>query len=277
MFRIRFQGVTITISGMMIPLVIIFYFSGYLGEYLKIYAYIAIHELMHGVAAVACGSTTESVMLTPGGMCLRLGRKVAEIKKKLFILMMGPAANVMLAGLFFMARRESEAQANLALAVFNLLPVEPLDGYEIFLTAFKGDRARETAKIVSKIVMVMMACLVGYGFIMGRGSIISAITFLFIMMHFSRSGMEGKVMNAKNLFNRRIKFQKKGFYDGKILSVLVSAKIGKIISKLGQDNFHFIFIVDDNFILRGIVTEQQIINAIVDNKGDLTFGDLLSK
>lgn len=278
MFKIRIGSSNIVINGAMIPLIIIFYFSSYLWEYLRLFSYILLHELMHGLVAVMCGRQTGDVHITPGGMTLELEGEEVSRGRTLLILLAGPAMNMVLAGIFHGMNNTIAAQSNLALAVFNLLPVKPLDGHGILCAISDMNKPfiLKCINILSKIIAVFFASAIIYGFIRGQGSIISLIACFFLMSQISKSKMEGRVMNVKNLFYRKARFQKKGYYEGRIVTVLASTEVCRVMALMGYDCFHFIYVLDENFTLKGILTEQQIINAVIDNQSNIKFGDLIS-
>jgi len=292
LFRIKIGSVTFFINFIMAPLLILLFILGCLWEYIRIYAFIAIHELAHGIAAVYCGRRVESVFITPGGLCIQLdvdivngyyrsngnySNKLNSIRtyKKLLILTSGPLANLLLAALFQLAGKAGAAQANLALALFNLLPVKPLDGYWICLSMWRGEKAIKVASVASKVIMAVMTVLAILGLIAGMGSIITVITLAVLLVQMLQGRTEAKVMRARNIFTKRKRLRDKGLYKGKILVVTSSSTPENILSQLGNDAYHFVFVLDNDLKLSEILTEQQVLDAIVNDKSDIGLGNLI--
>ncbi|MEL6768760.1 MAG: site-2 protease family protein [Pseudomonadota bacterium] len=103
-----------------------------------IFASILLHELGHAVGAHLVGIRTREVALHVLGGHVRLDRQPKSGREELIIALAGPAVNiaiaVLLLGLRFADAIPSDSMAselavlNLALALFNMLPLFPLDG-----------------------------------------------------------------------------------------------------------------------------------------------------
>ncbi len=132
---------------------------------------VALHELGHALTARRYGLITRSIVLYPiGGIASIEG--VPEPRQEFWIALAGPAVNFGLAALGLIAFAlwgnnhlrvfqtiYDLAQANLILAVFNLIPAFPMDGGRILraLMAGRMDRVRATdlASQVGKIIAVI--------------------------------------------------------------------------------------------------------------------------
>lgn len=292
MYRVRCRNLVVNISDLMLPLVIVFFYSNYLGEYLKMYFYILLHELAHGIVAMLYGRRIQELRITPGGVNLEIDRKSSserfdKRKKEILMFLAGPALNLVLGCIFHFMQYEMAARANLVLAAFNLLPIKPLDGYSILSTLI-GEKKREgkvfkfCSKVLSGFTLAILIAIVINGFRLGEGSVISLISCLFILSIGSNS-IDKKVNLVKNVLTTDANFKKEGFYRGDIISVLYSCEVRKIMTKLGNNSaripgrkkFRYVYVLDDGLSLMGILTEKDIVNAIVNNNGDKTFNEIL--
>ena len=92
----------------------------------------ALHELCHVFAAGLWGLKTKSITITPIGMYSEIdGLNGLHISKRMFIAIAGPLFNLFLC-LFCTGTARN---INLVLALFNLLPIYPLDGGKLLCDA----------------------------------------------------------------------------------------------------------------------------------------------
>jgi Zn-dependent protease len=144
-----------------------------------VFAIVVIHELAHAFMARHFGIRTRDITLLPIGGIASLERMPERPTQELAVALVGPAVNVVLAGVlavFVLAFHGTldvgEATTvggafatqlvwiNLALAVFNLLPAFPMDGGRALraLLAIKlgRERATDIAALLGKIFAVGM-------------------------------------------------------------------------------------------------------------------------
>jgi Zn-dependent protease/CBS domain-containing protein len=112
-----------------------------------IFAVIVIHELGHALVARRFGIGTRDILLLPVGGIASLERTPEKPRQELLVAVVGPAINLVLAGLLWIGIQATGGTTNLGgvttiggaigaqlfwinivLAVFNLLPAFPMDG-----------------------------------------------------------------------------------------------------------------------------------------------------
>ena len=117
------------------------------GNLLLVFSCVVLHELGHALAARRFGIRTREIVLLPIGGVARLERMPEKPSQELWVALMGPAVNVVLATgcwLLLMARRAAPESvltqpftggtlqtlllANLTMLGFNLIPAFPMDG-----------------------------------------------------------------------------------------------------------------------------------------------------
>lgn len=117
------------------------------------------HELGHIAMAAVLGGRVERLSLTAVGAELHMGyRTQPGYLQDSLVALAGPAANLLLGGLFSVAGWGVAAAMTLAVGVFNLLPICPLDGgrvvYGLLSMVLDPDWA-------DRLATALAGCLVG--------------------------------------------------------------------------------------------------------------------
>lgn len=131
--RIKKCSILVEIENLFIIILISFFISDkiklFLTSYFVCYLFILFHELSHILFATLFGKKIEKIKLSIAGVCVTFNNVELEIVKDLIIYIAGPIANICLAIMFYNIKFIFEI--NVFLAVLNLVPVYPLDGYNI--------------------------------------------------------------------------------------------------------------------------------------------------
>ncbi|MEM6942786.1 MAG: M50 family metallopeptidase [Pseudomonadota bacterium] len=126
-----------------------------------IFASILFHELGHVIAAYFVGIRTREISLHVLGGSARLERHPENGREELIIVLAGPAVNIAIAVVLLALRFSGAigsdtvaselAVLNLALAIFNMLPLLPLDGGRALraVLSFVTDHLRATTLAAS--------------------------------------------------------------------------------------------------------------------------------
>ncbi|MDR1805756.1 MAG: site-2 protease family protein [Clostridium sp.] len=156
------------------------------------------HELGHLVCLLYFGEQPRSVRLGAFGMRIeRTGAVMLNLRQECALALAGPGVNLLLALIFAVIRGENAqafrqaALVNLGIALFNLLPIESLDGGRALyylLCAGKADeeKARKICSVLSVIVLLPLICL-GVALLVASGynfTLLLVSVYLFALLWF---------------------------------------------------------------------------------------------
>lgn len=125
----------------------------------------AIHEAGHILVMHAFGAAPVQMKFTPFGIDIVKPPQLSRgYGRDTLISLAGPGANLACAGVLYAFNAKSHSAfllANLVLALFNLLPVEPLDGgqalYSLLCAKYRSDQALKIVSVTSFIVVTPLA------------------------------------------------------------------------------------------------------------------------
>lgn len=227
---------------------------------------IILHEGFHMLAARFFGVALFSFRPSPFGIRARLRGTPKSFKKQTFIFLAGPMGNLLLALILCQSKGflNNLFEANLAIGLFNLLPMYPLDGGQIFIIVFyKIAGSNKTFRLVKRLSLLMKIGLVLIGllqvFIFRNPSLLVAAAMLP-----GNKLLEETVsmMKLENLLNRKQRIISKGVYPARHIIVMNECTLGEVLQKLDYDRFHIIYVLDKDMEIVGEITEQQIIKAM---------------
>lgn len=141
-------------------------FRNYISSYFICYLFILFHELSHMFLAAVLGKEIDNFKFSVSGVSIRFKYNSIQTYKlktlqEIFIYLAGPFSNLFLAMLF--SNNSMIFQINLFLALINLLPIYPLDGYNILKSILNNKyNIKNTLlflSIVSKIMFILLTVL----------------------------------------------------------------------------------------------------------------------
>lgn len=161
----------------------------------------AVHELGHVAAALAFGGRADRLSLTAVGAELSFFyRTPLTYGQDSLVALAGPAANLLLGGLFFALGRYLPTVLSLGVGAFNLLPVLPLDGGRVLYGLLADKLDPDWA---DRFLTAVAGCLVG---LLAGAGVIAAVhyanvtlllTALWLLAGVLRHGGQGTVFGGK--------------------------------------------------------------------------------
>jgi len=127
----------------------------YLANYYLCFLFIVFHELSHITVALFFGSSVKKINIKLCGLSVNLEKKFKG-RKAILVYLAGPIANIILAILFKNIKIVFEI--NICLALINLIPIKPLDGYNILREIFSKKFLKFVANI-SEIILTFLGII----------------------------------------------------------------------------------------------------------------------
>ncbi|WP_114777513.1 site-2 protease family protein [Botryobacter ruber] len=256
---------------------------------LTIFLCVVLHELGHSLTAKRYGIKTKMITLLPIGGVASLERMPENPKQELLIAVAGPAVNVVIALILWLAlpslqelpsedffTRITPANffylllfVNLMLVFFNAIPAFPMDGGRVLraLLAFKLGRVRAT-QIAANLGQMLAIFFVFIGFFYNPFLILIGI-FVFFGAH------------SENIMVQFLEFMRgHSVREGMMTNFITLAPsetvrdaLNKLLSGSDQD-----FVVEEEGQVVGILSRSQLIQAVKEDKVHVPVaGIMLSK
>lgn len=247
-----------------------------IGLVLAVFACVLLHELGHALMAKRFGIATTDITLLPIGGLARLARIPEEPKQELWVALAGPAVNVIIAIVLFVAAfllgelnqplQENVVansflltliSANVVLFLFNLIPAFPMDGGRVLraILAMMMNRVRAT-RIAAGIGQTLAVAFGIYSISVGNP--ISVLIALFV---FFGARMEASaVMMAAGLKGLTVANAMRIRYPVLQVSDTITKAVQELLA--GGDKH---FIVMDGDQLAGVVSRDTLVQAVADN------------
>ncbi|WP_440112016.1 M50 family metallopeptidase [Paenibacillus sp. QZ-Y1] len=138
---IRLWGVRISLHPFFVIIMMASLLTGHFIELITLFAIVFIHECGHAAAAALLGCRVLSIQLLPfGGVAVIEDAGNMTARREIIIALAGPLQNILMVGVVLLLKYGNFGdpvfldyiiQGNLLIALFNLLPVLPLDGGKI--------------------------------------------------------------------------------------------------------------------------------------------------
>ncbi|HHV78708.1 MAG TPA: hypothetical protein GXX40_03735 [Firmicutes bacterium] len=247
------------------------------------------HELAHLLVARGYGLEIDYFELTPFGGVMNIPYPIElDPLVEMSVALAGPLNNLLFlaAGIAVQKHLLLSGSAlsffldlNLSMALFNLIPVLPLDGgrvYRAFLSARMGYRDATMSVLKLRTLILFSTFLVGLVSAV-RGKLLP-LSLAFALFLASNTRAIKELMNLVALEGTIAKTRKlasKGQLPVKQIMALESVTVRTLVASFQPDAYHIVIVCDRRFQQKGMLTEQEVVRALYQGKHDWPLGNLL--
>jgi stage IV sporulation protein FB len=276
----RFRGLSIKVHPTFLLVLVAYGVLGQITQALLIFLLVIGHELAHLLTAKAYGFRVIGLEIFPFGgaaYCEDLfeGRKIEES----IMALAGPVFNLVLLfaaqalrweGIWTGPLSEEFVQFNFWLALFNLIPVLPLDGGRIVRALFSDAFGFvPTTKALARGGQILGVLLALWSLTMiGKGNAIDGVLTLFILTGFFWLSGKKEIEKARITFLRQITRKKeellrKGLMKSKVITVTADTPLVRIVEELTPDRYAMINLPGKDFNLERTLTETEVVEGML--------------
>lgn len=198
----------IEIDLKVILLMLIFLFTSQIEIYGIFIFFIFLHELAHVLVGLLLGFRVSSISMNIFGFSAQLYTyKSRKPYIRIITYLAGPIFNLICAVAFYFSKIESEfvlnvIYTNLALCIFNLFPILPLDGGKILKEVLKSFLGNKNASVImntiTKFFLIIISAIYSIAILKIKNF---AILFLLIYLWYLYSIEEKKLSTLKRVYD----------------------------------------------------------------------------
>lgn len=283
-------GIRLVLNLLFLLILLFLWVSGFTLHVAILMWAILTHEAAHIVTSKAFGVTLESVELTPFGGLARVPAVANDPRVETCVALAGPFNNFFLialgllldkVGLLNPAVLTVFLDLNLGIALFNLIPVLPLDGGRI-LRAMLSSKIGFTkaTKCLASIGIVVAMVLPVAGII----SLFFGFLFLpcFILPPFLFGGARAEARHSmltsfRQGIARKRRLDVTGAASARAMIARDSALAVEVAKGFSAGLYNFVVVVNCDDEFRGIVTESELLTCLGKYGAGIRLGEILVK
>lgn len=279
-------GKYLRIHLLLLPLGAAAYWGNYFGLFAVSWVSALCHETAHILAGKRLGVPIAGVSLLPFGVCARLSHPVIKIPShEILMALAGPLSNLILAALFWVLGQQFPSDlaqygtaANLAMFCLNLLPCLPLDGGRILRACLTlGSDALTAWRTTLRISRAVSVCLLAGAVLL---LLTSQFNFSLILIGvFLLGNLCGEQKSISQQALREIlyykeKLEREQLNRTSILTAYADLPARRLLRRLSYHRYYTIQVVDDRQKVVNVLTESQILNALLHQSIRITLGEI---
>ncbi len=273
-------GIPLKVNPFFILLLAVAFFYGKLGEALLLFAIVLWHESFHILIAKAYRLHITDIELLPCGGVARIDALLPlNPEIEWLVAIAGPLSNGLLIFLAYAlvpyvhvdpAWLDYFVQANLGMAVFNLVPALPLDGGRALRGLLGKKRGfKDATRIAALLGQVLSVTLAGWGIYLVLLEKFQGLMYVFAgAMLFLAARQEQKSASyvfMRYLTNKKQELRLKRVLVAREIVATVETSLGEILQHFQPPCYHLIWILDVEGEILGFIGEIELIGALFEH------------
>jgi stage IV sporulation protein FB len=278
---IKWRGIAISFHPFFVIIMLISVLTGHFLELLALFTIVFVHEMGHVFAARMYDIKVLSVQMLPfGGVAVMEDAGNLTAGREIVIALAGPLQNLMLIGASLLLHAigiwdgpflSYFIQSNLLIALFNLLPILPLDGGKISQALCSLVMPYYATLLWSyRISLLFSVLLVAYSFLplwLGLGGMQLNLLLIGLFLLYSN------LMDYRNIPYRFIRFLvnrdrsfSRHLLNGTLAQPIVAEKtkpLDHILRLFKREKYHFIYVMNQQGNIVAVVPEQRVISSFL--------------
>ncbi|MBP2000396.1 stage IV sporulation protein FB [Paenibacillus shirakamiensis] len=278
---INVAGIRFSVHPLFVIIMLTSIFTGRFLELIALFAIVFVHEMGHVVAARALGVKVMAVQMLPfGGMALLEDRGHMGAHSEIIIAAAGPLQNLLLIIITIIFRWTGVwdspfavyfIECNVFIALFNLLPILPLDGGKICQALCSMSMPYHSTLLWCSRISVVFSCLVvGYAllpWILYGGALQLNILLIGSFLLYSN------IMDHRHIPFRFLRFLMhrdqaftRHLLRGSLVQPIIteaSKPLDTLLRLLRREKYHFIYVMNPEGQIVAVVPEQKVITSFL--------------
>ncbi|MEJ3719634.1 M50 family metallopeptidase [Paenibacillus polymyxa] len=276
---INVRGVTLSLHPLFVLVMLTSVLTGHFIEIMTLFTLVFIHELGHATAASLLGARLLSIQMLPfGGVAVIEDQGKLNAWKEIVIALAGPLQNGIMIIILLWLRNVSGLehdyvnyiiQGNAVIALFNLLPILPLDGGKILqslISLFFSYHRTLVWTFRASIITSLLFCLYGISPLLRQDeplhlNLLAVGIFL----------LYSNIVDYRNIPYRFIRFllgRDELFYreaaKGSIALPIVSLPVKHlepVLRLFKRDRYHMVYVMNEQGRIVAVLPEQRLIRS----------------
>jgi len=271
------RGCEIRLHPLFVLMVLLAAAAGELPSLTVSFGAVLYHELMHVLAAALLGYPVTVLELLPYGSVAKIEGLYEEAPHaELLIALAGPASNLLMVmalttlksytGLEFPGQ-ERFVQVNLQLALFNLLPLWPMDGgrvlRSILAQSISLGRATRLAAGLGTIGGLVMAVGAALGWLGENRRIPMLLLALTVIFSALKEGRSAQWLWLRELTGKKHRLMQSQTLPIHHIAVRGDLTLGQLAARFLPHRYHLVTVLDENCVPVATISENEVVDALM--------------